>query len=754
MKKALSILLILIATLALGVTINSASADNMHGISLLATVDPEAELAEGGDLSYIRFDVSNHSNVNYTLNNVSIACDSINFVTDVSELITITAQTTREFYIEHINIPDSALDKSLLFELRWDDITYSAEDPLHQYPIKTPQSAEAKVTVERFLEPIITLNCTTAVEMARPNDSITFEYKLENTTKFDMYNLVLYDPGVADAPIELPDTTLMSGASLTATYQAQMDRQDLKSNSSVTYTVRNKPVQTISQSNPTVTCAIVELAMSIQSLPTTSEGNEFSITVTNMGTQPITNIQVYDEINSKIGDSFDLDVLQSKTISYVAKAALSSNTIRYISFKAVGTDCFLEPYLYEDKTSYPIIPYVDPSLINITLSAVLEFAGGDYSTATVRFEIDNASQIPISDARLVETSNPTVPIASFVQLSSGITAFSYDYKLNTGVAGLSFVLTATDPSGAPCSTNTIYLDLSPLFEQQPNVDIPVTDSVTIGGQYDMSHIADIVKTILITVCIVAFLGLVTVGVLYAIEAKQKPILGRGTYGNTSHTSVTSHTPHTAYLYNTDGNSISGDIRLNETGASTAANDDIKSIEEELLPFNNMGYVVPAKLRYYAASSEEDQNQPNAQQYGSQVAPQKMHPAFNTRALKSQYERPQSNINEKVVSEPVDDMPTVVIATVAQAQIAAGIEDPNINASIEPAPTYKPIDSAIQSEQIYAEDDNDPLQKVVTAPNISNEASARPRAIQTFNRPKPQPIVKEAPLRVKADQSNL
>lgn len=592
MKKVFSTMLILMLLgCCLNIGVPETSAANSHNITLTATVDPEAELAAGGNLSWIRFDINNGGTSEYSLNNAYISCSDLSLNQSLDSLITISSSTSREFYLNDITIPDSVLDRAITFVLSWTDISYDAMDIYQQNPISTTQTAEVSVTIERFVEPIILVSSSCNTELAKPNDIIEITYTLENQTRFDMYNLVLYDSQITDSPITLPGTTLIAGATMRVTLPVSMASEDIISQPIVTYTVRNSPVQTQSALPITIVAAIIELEMSVQSFPATLAGTEFSITVSNTGTQPITGIQLYDEINTPIDSPFDLQPQQSKSISYIVSAAASATQTRYISFHAEGTDCFEEPYIYYDTTSYPIIPYVDSSQVSIALSATLSIPDPtNLESATVSFEIRNDSSVLITNATLSELYYFTEqPIASFAILSSGVTAFSYDFTLDTSMTSLAFVLNGYDPSGAPCTTQTVVIDLTEAFSDTTTPVTPSLDgATTIGGTVNTSGIARVIRIALTVICIIVAVGIVAVFILYFFELKFRTSIP---------VNIETQTTGKITIEETDS--------INTHSIEPIHSDEDEESEDTVPPFDTFGYVAPTKLRYFSLEPEEN-----------------------------------------------------------------------------------------------------------------------------------------------------
>lgn len=600
-------------------------AANQHNISLTVTVDPDAELDEGGPLSWLRFDITNGGASDYTLHYAAITCHQIGLNENLSDQLTISGGAAREFHLYDVNIPDSSLGKELTFTLTWTDISYSASDPQHNAPINTEQSADAKATIDRFIQPVIQISSSCDVEMAKPQDKVEIVYTLENNTKFDMFNLVVYDSKVVKAPLVLQDTTLLSGMRMTVKYEAVMEQTDLVSQPIVTYTVKNKPVETQASSIVTISCAIVQLEMSVQQLPATTEGVEFSITVTNSGTHEIKDIQIFDEINTKVDEPFNLEASQSKSITYTVRAATSASQTRFVSFHMTGTDCFGEEYLYSGTTSYELIPYVDASNISIHLEAVLansSFDEGGNLNATIYFTIRNDSIVPVFNASLVEQGgNSEQPIKSFVELNTGTTAFSSDFFIVKDTASLSFVLKASDSAGNACSSEIVTIDLSGAFKNSSSLTTLQNPGNVIGGQLDTSKITDVVWTILIVVMIIVALGTIVIVTLYFMEIKQRPNI------------ITADTHFTTSRIVLDEN----EVVTFDTKSPVVQTD-----KEDVLPFEGMGYVAPARLRYYVNEDTASKQQPKARP----VAAKEIEPSSKS-TVKVDSTRPVSKVRYPV-----------------------------------------------------------------------------------------------------------
>ena len=448
-----------------------AHAENEEPITLTVEADPDCLLGEAGDMTYFRFTVKNNLSEDYTLDSLTLQGDLISPKL-ITEEITILANDVIEFTLENVRIEESEFDVDLSFQLTWMALEYAPEDQAHAYPILTEHMVSSEsFRIERFIEPVMDISVSPDVLLAREGDLVTVTYTLVNETKFDMTNITLQDAGIPQQPsIPMERNVLYAGERMEVSTFFEMGSTTLELNPSAQYTVRGVESKTSAQESVTVELVEIDLRMEVEKYPATAEGTLFQITLLNNGTHLMTDIRIVDEIGSLIASGINLNAGSDRTISYMAPSAVSSGSVRYISFAATGLDCLGGSVTAKSPSAYELLPFVDSNQVRLQLTVTLgNTAQNDDGSNKLRllFEVRNDSQVPIHDAIITESDYFKGIVNEYATLSTGTTSFEKECIVPAGTRSLTFVLTAMDPSQTQYASAPMTLDLSPLTAPKP-----------------------------------------------------------------------------------------------------------------------------------------------------------------------------------------------------------------------------------------------------------------------------------------------
>ena len=447
-------------------------AEGEDPITLTVEADPECLLSEAGEMTYFRFTVKNNRNEDYTLEQLMLQGDLIDAPKLITEEITILGNDVIEFTLENVHIEEYEFDTDLVFRLAWMTVEFAPEDEGHEDPILTEHAVAAEpIRIERFVEPVMTIRFTPDVLMAREGDSVTVTYTLINETKFDMTNITLQDAGIPQHPsIPLDRNVLNAGEQMEASTTFLMGNSTLELNPSAQYTVRGVESRTFAKEPVTVELVEIDLRMEVEKYPATADGTLFRIMLLNNGTHPVTDIRIVDEIGSLIASGINLNNGADRTISYMAPSAVSSGTVRYISFAASGTDCLGGTITAKSPSAYEVLPFVDSDQVKLQLTVTLgNAAQNDDGSVRLKllFEVRNDSLVPIQNAVITESDYFKGVVNEYPALSTGTTSFEKEFVIPTGTRSLTFVLSAMDPSQTQYASAPMTLDLSPLAAPKP-----------------------------------------------------------------------------------------------------------------------------------------------------------------------------------------------------------------------------------------------------------------------------------------------
>ena len=478
----LSILLLLMAGFA--------AAENEEALILTVEADPDCFLSEAGEMTFFRFTLKNTLEETYTLEQLTLQGDLLDEPRLIAESITINANDVQEFSLEKVGIEEEDFDRDLFFQLTWQTTAYGEEDADHLYPIVTAHVITAPVHIERFIEPVMSLSCAPDVLLAREGDPITVTYTLVNDTKFDMTNITLQDAGVPQPAVPLAKNVLNAGERMEVGFTFAMGAATLELYPTAQYTVRGIESKASAAEIVAVEYVEVALDMAVEKYPATAEGTLFRITLRNDGTHSMSDIRIVDEIGTPIADGISLKSGDEKTVSYTVPSAVSSGTVRYISFEATGRDCVGGTTSVKSPSAYEVLPFVESDQVRLNLSVTLSGSSrSDDGSNRLKllFEIHNDSLVPIRDAIISEADYFKGIVNEYASLSTGATTFEKEFVVPAGTRSLTFVMTAVDPAQTQYATVPLTLDLSPLTEPKPTAVPAIKPGKTVdttGTIYD------------------------------------------------------------------------------------------------------------------------------------------------------------------------------------------------------------------------------------------------------------------------------
>ena len=503
--------------------------------------DPECLLSAPGEMSFFRFTLKNTLDEPYTAEKLTLSGDVLSEPKLISEQVTIPGNDVLEFTLENVFIGEGVFDRPLAFTLSWQLFTYIAEDVNRENPIVTDHSLSVSATVERFIEPVLTLSVATDTPLVREGEGFSVTYTLKNDTKFDMTNITLQDAGSGLVGIPLEKDTLLAGQQMSVSAELTMKEGGLTLQPLAKYTVRGLESEVKLETAFTVAALKTEVQMEVEQYPATKEGTLFQITLTNAGTHPVTNLVLTDEIGTRIGEVPSLNAGESRTLSCTVPSAVAAGQLRNISFTAKGKDALGADCTVHSPQSYPVLPFVSSDQVDIRLSVVLrdhaQLGDGSWQLK-VLFEIENRSQVPITQAVITEGDYYKGVVNEYETLSTGTTSFEKELVLPEGTRSLTFVLTAQDPAQTQYATVPMSLDLSSLMAPQATAQPQIRPGTTIdttGTIYDTERYATLFRRVTVAALVLMGLFLLLSILFYVAEEnvleqlpalREDPVSGR------------------------------------------------------------------------------------------------------------------------------------------------------------------------------------------------------------------------------------
>ncbi len=474
-RRIVSFICIAVLLLAGLVLPARAKAEGEHPITMTITCDPMPELEGEGTIPDLLFTIRNGGAEDYTLNHAKLTGGFEDRELMLDESFTVLAGATKEFHLTEVPIADDQLDCDILYTLTWEETQIAVDEETGDPSfVSVTRETTALIRIERFVIPELKVFAEAEDDRVRAGDTFAVVYTIVNDTMFDMSGIRLYDPDQSMLTIPMESSELTAGETRTVRIEYTMGETGMTFCPRVEYVARQRELTTDAEERVSVSSVTVSLLVSAQMYPADEEGTQFAITVKNAGNQTLTNVRLFDEINTAIDQPFDLAPDQSKVVMFTVQPALSADRIRSVSFHAEATDCFGATVYAEDPDFYDVVPYVDSGDVHLALYVVLQKPFYDENgklCATIQFEIRNYSKVRIHDAVLseLELFGEVVRYADLVQ---GETYCTQVYQLD-GVSELRFRLEARDPANQVCSSETVRLDLSQLKELADQKNDPV-----------------------------------------------------------------------------------------------------------------------------------------------------------------------------------------------------------------------------------------------------------------------------------------
>ena len=576
--KRILILILTAALLFAGLSLPApGAADGDHPITLSITCDPVPELEGAGTIPDLKFTIRNNSASDYTLSNAKLSGGYENDTRVLPEEITIIAGGTKEFDLFNVPVAEDQLGIEITYLLEWeehetviDEVTGDAQF------LKHARETTASFRIDRFMIPELSVSAACDNPYVRANEKFKVTYTIRNDTAFDMTGLKLYDPEQSTEPIKLPQDELTAGDSITVDVTYRMGSADMTFEPRIEYIARHREMQTRAAEVLTVESIVVDLTITAEMRQPTAEGTTFAVTVRNNGNRAVTDICVFDEINTQIAEPFSLGAEEYRTLLYTVMPAVSSDRVRSVRFHLTAVDNLRSTVTVEDPDVYEVVPYIMPDSVELKLYAVLQSPYYDKDgklCASIQFIISNNSNVKIYRASLRELSL-FGEVTSYEELRHGDTYYTQIYQLD-GVTELRFRVDAYDPAGAVCTSDTIRLDLSGLKELADRKNDPVYVQTQNVYLKDLdSKYTGVLRIVLIIGLAVAAVCAIACIVLYTVEIRLR-------------------------------NKLPGEF---EEDMDRALNVTKRRTEKQLFsdaPTEQFGYTAPIKLRNYGELTEEE-----------------------------------------------------------------------------------------------------------------------------------------------------
>lgn len=330
-------------------------------------------------------------------------------------------------------ITEELIGRPLTFRLMWFDTGSS-----YQY------SRELTVTVSRSNTTHLTISRTASTSHAAVGEIVTLTYTLVNTGTVRLTNIQVYDEKINGNTPVAPAFSLSSGERKEIVFNYTMREASVISKPKATFTTEGgSTVYTIECSKITIGLVNAQISKEVTVGSSTPEGVNFTIFLTNNGSQSLHGLSVQDETGHVLASGFSLAIGESKVLEHFVP---NPSNVRNVYFTIIGT--YADGKEFRDNTvTYPVYPYIDPDLLGMTFDAEIRKPLDAENKISLTFTVKNTGHVTYSDVVLTE-KELGYNMYEIQTLYPEADAESFNIELTLdGPRELVFTLTATDPSG-------------------------------------------------------------------------------------------------------------------------------------------------------------------------------------------------------------------------------------------------------------------------------------------------------------------
>ena len=421
-----------------------------NAASVFVSADTSALTSEGG-YSAVTITVKNSGSLPWQ--NITISGHDANFNTSG---VIIQPGESRSF-THSVFISADLMGTTLSYTVSWEELLADGSVNTRYETV----SFKAGETPKN----IVTVTCKASRTNAKTGQDITLTYTIKNESGVAVKKLKLVDKKVKSAAM-IENLALAPGEIYTFTYVFTMRDQTVVSYPVITYTFEGSSTESTNHGNETILGFInPQINVVVHQSENSPEGITFTLYISNNGNQKLRDITVTDDLGNKINtEPFSLGVGEQKILTYV----VVPTELRNVFFSIKGES-------YRDQTeSYPVRPYVDPALIQLTFTLDVVSPLNSQNSMELLFTLNNESNFTFNNIVITEelrgeeyvceSLKPgvvTVPITVYVESPRELKFSLYfeDYAGNPYVFTQSVTATPISSETMPEPTQNIEIDI-------------------------------------------------------------------------------------------------------------------------------------------------------------------------------------------------------------------------------------------------------------------------------------------------------
>lgn len=377
------------------------------------------------------------------------------------------------------------------------------------------------VTVSRSDTAYLRLTRTASTTSAAIGETVELTYTMVNTGSRRLNNITLIDEKIGGNRAMLTPFSLASGEKKEFTFTYTMQGASVVSKPTATFTPEGSSTPlSVTISKITIGLINAQLSKTVTMGNSTPEGVQFTLFLTNNGSQNLSGLTVRDDLGAVLASGFSLAIGESKIIEYFVP---NPESIRNVFFDITGT--YSSGMQFKDNTtSYTVRPYIDPNSLGLKFHVEIVKQLNSDNHIVLEFNVVNTGRVPYTDVTVTEKElGYNLHEIAELKPSAAGESFNVDLTID-GPREMVFYLDAVDPSGNSyryeAIVNAEYADFEsaiPSVTPEPGEG----DGISIVDQGVDKHIGDIGTKLMKwwrTLEVIFFAALALIVILAGIEA--------------------------------------------------------------------------------------------------------------------------------------------------------------------------------------------------------------------------------------------
>lgn len=403
-------------------------------------------------------------------------------------------------------VSESQIGTPLSFTIYW-----------HDTAVDINYVQNLSITIQRSDTAYLRLTRTASVSNAAIGEPVEFTYTMVNTGTRRLTNITLVDEKIGGNTPLTSAFSLASGEKKEVIYTYTMQGASVVSKPVATFTPDGSSTAlSVTVSKLTIGLINAQLSKNVTVGNSTPEGVNFTLFLTNNGSQNLSDLTVKNDLGDILASGFSLAIGESRIIEHFVPNPVN---VRNVFFEITGSYASGKEF-HDNTTSYTVRPYIDPNSLGLKFTAEIIKQLNAENHLVIKFNVANTGRVPYTNVVLTEKElGYNLHEIETLEPSRTGETFNVDVTID-GPREMVFYLTAVDPSGNTYQyeaiVNAEYVDLqSAIPNETPDpgnesgmtiIDIDVEKQIGERGQQLMRWWKTLEVIFFATLAVILVLG--------------------------------------------------------------------------------------------------------------------------------------------------------------------------------------------------------------------------------------------------------